>query len=49
IRCFFANNEEITYVTSVFVEPNNLVVNTQDVNEQNNEENNGNENEQENN
>ena len=45
IRCFFANNEEITYVTSVFVEPNNPVVNTQDGSEQNNEENNGNENE----
>ena len=45
IRCSFENNTEITYVTSVFVETNNPVVNTQDANEQNNEENNGNENE----
>ena len=45
IRCSFENNKEITYVTSVFVETNNPVVNTQDANEQNNEENNGNENE----
>ncbi len=49
IRCVFENNEEITYTTSVFVEPNNPMVNTQDVNEQNNEENNGNEIEEENN
>jgi len=46
IRCFFENNEVITYTTSVFVETNNPVVNTQDINEQNNEENNDNENEE---
>jgi hypothetical protein len=44
IRCFFENNEVITYTTSVFVETNNPAINTQDVNEQNNEENNSNEN-----
>lgn len=49
IRCSFDNNEQVTYTTSVFVETNNPVVNTPDVNKQNNEENNDNENEEENN
>ena len=49
IRCSFDNNEQVTYTTSVFVETNNPIANTPDVNEQNNEENNDNENEEENN
>jgi hypothetical protein len=48
IRCYFDNNEQITYTTSVFIETNNTIVNKQDVNEQNNEENNDDENEEEN-
>lgn len=47
IRGSFDHNEQVTYTTSVFVETNNPVVNTQDFNEQN-EENNDNENEEEN-
>ena len=40
IRSSFDNNEQVTYITSVFVETNNPVINTQDVNDRNNEENN---------
>ena len=39
IRSSFDNNEQVTYITSVFVETNNPVLNTQDVNDRNNEEN----------
>jgi hypothetical protein len=46
IRCSFNNNEQVTYTTSVFVETNNPIENTQQVTEQNNEENNENENEE---
>jgi hypothetical protein len=40
VRCFFENNEQITYTTSVFVETDNHEVNTSEVNEQNEDENN---------
>lgn len=38
IRSSFDNNEQVTYITSVFVETNNPVLNRQDVNDRNNEE-----------
>lgn len=48
IRSSFDNNEQVTYITSVFVETNNPVINTQEVNDRNNEENNNEEYEEEN-
>lgn len=48
IRSSFDNNEQVTYIISVFVETNNPVINTQEVNDRNNEENNNEEYEEEN-
>ena len=48
IRSSFDNNEQVTYIISVFVETNNPVINTQQVNDRNNEENNNEEYEEEN-
>ena len=44
VRCFFENNEQITYTTSVFVETSNPEVDSSDLNEQNDGENNADEN-----
>jgi hypothetical protein len=40
VRCFFENNEQITYTTSVYVETSNPDLNSSNQNEQNEDENN---------
>jgi hypothetical protein len=46
VRCFFENNEQITYTTSVFVETNTPIVTTQDTDDENNNEENTEENDE---